>query len=105
MIEDRDRICHNPPASEKDHMPAGRSRTTTNKPYRDRPQVHFTLSPETIAVLDALAAKWNRSRSSQVETMVLEAAFKAQLDVDELGRREAKRRNKFGKLRHLEGKD
>ena len=85
-------------------MPGARSKQPSKQPLRDRPQVHFTLSPETIAVLDALASKWNRSRSSQVETMVLEAAFRAQLDVAELGRREEKRRNKFGKLRHLEGK-
>jgi hypothetical protein len=75
-----------------------------SRPTRDRPQVHLTLSPEAIAAIDEVALRWGRTRSQQVEEMARTAAFADGLDIKELGAREAKRRNKFGKLRALEGK-
>jgi predicted transcriptional regulator len=60
--------------------------------HRDRPVIHVTLSPESIAVLDELAKRWGLTRSAQLERMIREYALHEKLDMAELGRRERKAR-------------
>jgi hypothetical protein len=62
------------------------------KPNRDRPVIHCTLSPEAIAVIDELAKRWGLTRSAQLERIIREYALHEKLDMNELGRRERKSR-------------